>query len=180
MPNAQTDKLELHAAHIGTYYRRFDWFQLEPYADMDEDTAYVNNLHVRIIKADGDNFQVKLLKMSDGPSHSQANALSNEINYNIEQQDSVLTLSKGIAITEYNKFRNQRVFVTVAVPVGKRIEVDNSVANCYGNVHIGFHNDDDWNNHYDWQDDNDGYDWDHNIEYVMTAGWAKKNGWQGE
>ncbi|MDQ2751930.1 MAG: DUF2851 family protein, partial [Bacteroidota bacterium] len=93
-------------------------------------------------------------------------------NYNITQKDSVLTLSKGIAITENRKFRNQRLYVTVAVPVGKRILIDGSVANWYGNVHIGFRNDD-WNN-YSWRDANDGYDWDHDVEYVMTKDGLKR------
>ena len=172
LSDAKTNKLELHADRLGSYYRRYDWLQMEPFANIDEDTAYVNNLHVRIIKADADSFEVKLLKMSDGASREQANELSNEINYNITQKDSMLTLSKGIAITENRKFRNQRVYVTVAVPLGKRILIDGSVANWYGNVHIGFRSDD-WNN-YGWRNDNDGYDWDHDVEYIMTKDGLKR------
>ena len=172
LSDAKTNKLELHADRLGSYYRRYDWLQLEPFANIDEDTAYVNNLHVRIVKADADSFEVKLLKMSDGASREQANQLSNEIDYNITQKDSVLNLSKGISITENRKFRNQRVYVTVAVPVGKRILINGSVANWYGNVHIGFRNDD-WNN-YGWRDANDGYDWDHDVEYVMTKDGLKR------
>lgn len=174
LANAATNKIELHAARIGTYYRRFGWLTLEPFADLDEDTAYVNNLHVRIIKAEGDSFYVKLLKMSDGPNRARANELSNSFVYNVGQNDSILTLSKGIPISSSNKFRNQRVYVTVAVPVGKRIEVDGSVANWYGNIHIGWHGDEDWRYRNDWSDDNDGYSWDHNIEYVMTKDGLKR------
>ncbi|MDQ2753138.1 MAG: PspC domain-containing protein, partial [Bacteroidota bacterium] len=82
LSDAKTNKLELHADRLGSYYRRYDWLQMEPFANIDEDTAYVNNLHVRIVKADADSFEVKLLKMSDGASREQANELSNEINYN--------------------------------------------------------------------------------------------------
>ncbi len=172
LTNAKTNKLELQAAPIGTYYGRYDWLQMEPFANIDEDTAFVNNLHVRIIKADADSFEVKLLKMSDGASREQANELSNEIEYNVKQKDSALLLSKGIIITENRKFRNQRVYVTIAVPVGKQIMIDGSVANWYGNAHIGFRNDD-WNNNI-WRDDNNGYDWDHNVEYVMTKDGLKR------
>ena len=174
LSNAKTDKLELHSARMGSYYRRFNWLHMEPFANFDdEDTVYVNNLHVRIIKSASDSFEVKLLKMSDGPSRQQANELSSHIEYNIEQKDSILSLSKGIAITEDQKFRNQQVYVTIAVPIGKRILIDGSVANWDGNVHIGI-SDDDWRYRDGWQDDNDDYDWDHNVEYTMTKEGLKR------
>ena len=167
LSNPKTDKLELNAMRIGIYYERFDWLRLEPFANIDDDTAYVNNLHLRIVKADGDSFEVKMLKMSDGESRQYANELTNRIQYSIYQKDSTLTLSRGIAITENEKFRNQRVYVTVAVPVGKRIIIDGNVANWNGNVHFGWR-DDNWNNSERWNDDEKEYDWDHDVEYVMT------------
>ncbi len=173
LTNAKTDKLELHAARMGTYYHRFDWLRMEPFANIDEDTAYVNNLHVRITKASSDSFEVKLLKMSDGESRQQANELSDRIQYNINQQDSTLLLSKGIAITEEQKFRNQQIYVTVAVPVGKKILVDGSVANWDGNVHIGF-DDDNWRYRDNGRYENDDFDWDHNVEYIMTKDGLKR------
>jgi len=146
---------------------------MEPFANIDDDTAYVNNLHVRIIKARGDSFSVKLLKMSDGESRQQANDLSDAIHYHVEQTDSILLLSKGITITENQKFRNQRVYITVAVPVGKRILIDGSVANWDGNIYIGFHNGD-WRYQDGWKDDNEEYDWDHDVEYMMTKDGLKR------
>ncbi len=167
LSNPKVDKLELHATRIGNYYQRFDWLRLEPFANIDDDTAYVNNLHLRVVKAAGDSFEVKLLKMSDGESRQYANELANRIHYGINQKDSTLMLSRGIAITENEKFRNQRIYVTVAVPVGKRILVDGNVANWNGNVHFGWHNDN-WNDNERWNDEDRDYDWDHDVEYVMT------------
>ncbi len=174
LSNPYTEKLELKAARIGAYYNRFHWLRMEPFANIDEDTAYVNNLHVRIVKADGDSFYVRILKMSDGATRQQANELSNHIKYTAEQKDSVLLLSKGIAITKDQKFRNQQVFVTVAVPVGKRIRVDGSVADWNGNIHIGWR-DDNWRYNNDWRNYNDEeMDWDHDVEYIMTATGLKR------
>ncbi len=165
LSDPKSDKLELHADRINSYYRRHNWLTMEPFANFDDDTVYVNNLRVRILKGSNDSFEVKLLKMSDGASRQQANMLSQEIDYNVTQRDSILSLSKGIAITEDRKFRNQQVYLTVYVPVGKRILVDGSVANWNGNFHIGWR-DDNWRFHDDWNDDE--MDWDHDVEYVMT------------
>ena len=167
LENAKVDKLELQATRMGTYYRRYNWLRMEPFANIDEDTAYVNNLHLRIVKASSDSFEVKVLKLSDGASRQQANELSNFIRYNVAQKDSTLLLSKGIAITEDHKFRNQQIYVTVAVPVGKRILVDGSVANWDGNIQIGWNNND-WRYNNNWGDNDNELDWDHDVEYVMT------------
>lgn len=174
LTNARTNKLQLHAEYLSNYYRRYNWLRMEPFANIDsEDTVYVNNLHVRIVKATSDSFEVKLLKMSNGASRPQANELSSRIDYSMAQHDSVLSLSKGIAITEAQKFRNQQIYVTVAVPVGKRIVVDGNVANWNGNMHIGWH-DNDWGDYERWNGDDREYDWDHDVEYVMTKDGLKR------
>ena len=43
------------------------------------------------------------------------------------QIDSVLMVDRGIPVTRQNKFRNQRVVLTIYVPVGRQIRVDKSV-----------------------------------------------------
>ena len=174
LDNAKTDKLEVRASRLGAYYHRFNWLHIEPFADIDEDTAYINNLRVRVVKADGDSFYVKLLKMSDGSTREEANQLSNTIEYSAVQKDSVLTLNKGIAINREQKFRNQHVYVTVAVPVGKKIIIDGSVTDWNGNIQFGFHNDDYWRNYDHWNGDEREYDWDHDVEYLMTKDGLKR------
>jgi hypothetical protein len=86
------------------------------------------------------------------------------ISYNINQQDSALLFERGIAITKNDKFRNQSVYVTVYVPVGKRIIVNNGIG--WGNdFHIELGGDvDDWY----WRNDEEGYNWSDNVEYIMT------------
>ncbi len=174
LADAKTDKLEVRASRLGAYYHRYNWLHFEPFADVDEDTAYINNLRVRVVKAEGDSFYVKLLKMSDGPTRAEANRLRDAIEYNATQKDSVLTLSKGIAINREEKFRNQHVYVTVAVPVGKRILIAGSVNDWNGNVHFGFRNDEYWRNYDHWNGDEREYDWDQDVEYVMTKEGLKR------
>jgi hypothetical protein len=105
--------------------------------------------------------------MSNGESKVQASKLASAINFNVVQNDSVMTVDKGISITKQDKFRNQQVILTVAVPVGKRILInenmgwDNNVR-----VNIGHSND-----YWEWENnmENVSLHWDHNVEYVMTA-----------
>ena len=64
------------------------------------------------------------------------------------------------------------LFYSIAVPVGKRIKIDNNVGGWEGKLHFGWHNDaDDWR----WNNDPDyGMPWEYNVEYVMTNDGLKR------
>ncbi|WP_153798284.1 PspC domain-containing protein [Foetidibacter luteolus] len=170
LSNPGAAKLELRAQPFGKYYSTGNWLRLEPFADIDEDTANVRNVQIRIIKSATDSFQVTMLKMANGRDRQAADELARKINYHIEQKDSVLLLDKGIAITPNEKFRNQMVYVTIAVPVGKRIEIDNKAGGWGRDAHFGW--DDDWN----WRDNyfENAFNWNHDVEYIMTNDGLKR------
>ena len=169
LTNAKVNKLEIRlSGYDGKYYTNHNrWLEIEPFAGFTEDTAYVPNTRIRIVKSKTDSFKVMVLKMSDGYSKSQATELAEKITYNITQTDSVLALYKGITINKTDKFRNQRIVITIAVPVGKRILIDDKIG-WKRNVYIGFNND--WDNHWRGKDfyNDDEQDWDANKEYTMT------------
>jgi prefoldin subunit 5 len=159
-------KLEIKAASMGRYYNS-DWFELEPFNFYNEDTVFVRNIRLRITKSPTDSFQVMMVKRANGDSRNQAGKVASRINFNISQIDSSLSLDKGIAITKQDKFRNQQVIVTVAVPVGKRIYINDNIGR--GNsvrVHMGHSDNDDR----DWENnmESESFNWRHNVEYVMT------------
>ena len=158
-------KLEIKSASFGKYYTG-SWLRLEPFASFDDDTVYVRNIRLRIIKSPTDSFQVIMVKMANGSSKNRAEQIVSKINYNIVQNDTVLMLDKGIAITQQDKFRNQQVIITVAVPVGKRIYINDNVS--FGHIErIDFGRDDDY---WDWENNMESVSlrWDRNVEYVMT------------
>lgn len=139
-------------------------WRFHPFSNMDQDTIFVKNINIRIVKSENDSFSVKMLKVSNGTSREQANALANKIEYAVYQKDSFLLLGRGIAITPTDKFRNQQVFLTIAVPVGKRIKVDDD-RDFNNNFHIGVN---DFGS-YRWKIGEGGkYDWDEDVEYIMT------------
>ena len=166
LTNAKVDKLEVALTGYTNNWHGKHWLKLEPFEGIDTDTVFVPNTDVRIIKSLSDSFEVTVLKMSNGDSRSAATDLANKIKYSITQKDSILSLYKGIQINTTDKFRNQRMIITIAVPVGKRIKIDDKIG---WRTHLDFgSNNNDWN----WSDDfgnEDEMNWETNKEYIMAA-----------
>ena len=164
--NPKVNSLELTIPPSNKYFSSRRWFKMEPFATFDEDTVFVQNIRVRIVKSASDSFQVIMVKMANGRSKNDADAIAGKINYNINQKDSVLMLDKGIALTQTEKFRNQQVILTIAVPVGKRIKVNEKIGwNNYTHVSVGW-DDEDWGWNY-YSDQNE-EKWRSNVEYIQT------------
>ncbi len=171
LANPSVSKLELKDAPDTRYYVNNSWLHLEPFASIDQDTVRVKNIRLRIMKSANDSFQVSVLKMASGASRQEAEDRVEAMSYSINQQDSLLEFERGFAITPKEKFRNQIIYVTVRVPVGKRILVDrNTYWNDYVHIGMGWEmNDWDWRN-----EDNNGFNWESDVEYVMTENGLKR------
>jgi phage shock protein PspC (stress-responsive transcriptional regulator) len=162
--NPKTDKLEVRYAKNNRYYFNTSFLNLQPFATIDEDTVYVRNIHLRILKSDNDSFQITTLKMAYGSSRGAAEERARHIVFNINQKDSTLYFDRGIPINRDDKFRNQSIYATIYVPVGKKIIITDDIG-WNNDFHFDFGNDvNDW----EWRNDDNGYGWDHNIEYIMT------------
>lgn len=171
LSNASVNRLDIKTTSRRKYYDD-NWLRLEPFNSFSDDTVYVSNVRLRIIKSTTDSFQVYMVKMANAGSKSKADEIASRINFNIAQTDSTLLLDKGIAITQRDKFRNQQVIVTVAVPVGKRFYVNENVG--WGNnvrVTIGRNND-----YRDWEEneETEALSWRHGVEYMMTEKGLKR------
>jgi len=145
LSNPTVNMLEISNNNTGRYNR----FIMEPFGSINEDTAYVDNVSIRIIKSTNDSFQVTLTKFCSGRTRHYADTLAALMNYNVSQKDSTLLIDRGIPITEQDKFRNQHVVINIAVPVGKRIKINNRVG---------------WSNwerfQFPWSENGDDYDWE--------------------
>lgn len=159
------NKLELMYKPSGEYYTNHS-FRLEPFSFVDEDTAYLENVQVRITKSNTDSFKVSLLKMANGGSKSKAAELASKISYSLNQLDSLLMMDRGFGINRHDKFRNQQVILVVAVPVGKKIKI-NEHGNWGNHVHLDMGRDDYW----EWENNigSIAYNWEPNVDYVMTV-----------
>ena len=163
--NPTIDKLEITAKSPLYKYNRSRFLRFEPFQGIQEDTAYVNNVDVRIVKATNDSFRITVIKTATGRARNIAEENAARIQYSGVQKDSVLLMDKGIAINKTDKFRNQRVVLTIYVPVGKRIKIDKSIS-WFNDVHFG----NNWDNG-DWyyDSDSDAQDWKTGVEYKMGA-----------
>ncbi len=143
--NPAANMMEVSYNNQGRYNR----FRIEPFGSINEDTAYVDNVSVRIVKSTNDSFQVTLTKFVNGRTRHYADTLAALMNYTVSQKDSTLLLGRGIPITEQDKFRNQHLVVTIAVPVGKMITI---------NKRLGWGN---WERfQFPWTENGDDYDWE--------------------
>jgi len=165
--NPTVDKLEITGPDDITWYNaRNNFFRFAPFTNInDEDTLYLSNVHFRIVKSNNDSFQVSIMKLANGESRKDAEQIAAKYDYTLTQYDTLLRTPVGIAITRNNKFRNQHAIVTVAVPVGKRIKIDQKIWKTpSGRVNIEFDNS-------DWDDSwgNEERGWTTNVEYIMKA-----------
>jgi hypothetical protein len=143
-------------------YGRF--FKMDGLLSMTDDSIYLNNVRVRISKSPDSLYHSYAIKSSHAGDDAAALRNARNITYQVNQQDSVLYLSRGFAVQKGTRFRNQGVVVTIQVPVGKRIQVDRSVSRKLNWFRMdGRHNDwdEDWEDYQSWSD---------NVEYIMTVG----------
>ncbi len=164
LSNPGISKMEITANVPDKKYYSNRWFRMEPFEALDEDTAFVRNISVHIIKSPNDSFRVTMMKMVRGNKRQYADTLASLINFNAYQQDSLLLIDRGIAINKTDKFRNQRIVLTVYVPVGKQIRIDRSVGWGHNvNFEGGPWGNNDWNVEFD--DVEEG--WDEGVDYIM-------------
>jgi len=163
LTNPGVAKLEVTTNSPNKKYYRNNWFRIEPFENIEEDTAIVRNIRVHIIKSPNDSFRVTMIRTACSFDKNDANRLANLIDYQVMQMDSLLIIDKGIMINRTDKFRNQGVTITIYVPVGKHIKINNNVG--WGNdVHFGGWRDD---RYIESDDVEEG--WDQGVDYIMTA-----------
>jgi len=180
--NPAVEYLEVTATPRMKYYEQ-RWFNIEPFQVYNDDTVRVRNLKIRIVQSKTDSFDIKYVTMSNGKSISEANLLAEKINFSVMQQDSSLFLDRGIAITNKDKFRNQHVIMTIAVPVGKRFKINNKgwSQTTINMNHRGIRTetinqfgDDSWVDEWNENWDGESFSYDRGVEYKMTVDGLEK------
>lgn len=162
LANASVNKLEVTTVAPTSKYYRNQWFRMEPFSVVEDDTAMVGNVRVHIIKSATDSFRVTVLKLANGRNRRSADTLAADIPFTAYQNDSLLVMDRGIPINKTDKFRNQRVIVTIYVPVGKQIRVNDNIG--WGNhIEISGPGSNDWN----LEMDDVEHGWEKNVDYIM-------------
>ncbi len=169
-----SNKLFVTTPRISYNFEGSDWYGIHWEDDglfygINEDSLIMRTVRVSVVKSNDKDYHLQMVKFSHGINPALAKTNAQKIDFRINQTDSVLTLPNGFAITRDNKFHNQQVLVIIEVPVGKKIELDESI-NGYKwfNVNFNYNRRRGWN--VEWEDNwNEGYSWRENTEYVMTT-----------
>jgi phage shock protein PspC (stress-responsive transcriptional regulator)/ElaB/YqjD/DUF883 family membrane-anchored ribosome-binding protein len=134
------------------------------------DTLMLNNVKIKIFKSKDSAYHLTRVRLSRGNTREAARKTAGNIQFNIEQRDSLLLLPAGFAVSEGDKFRNQQVMLILEVPVGKRIILKDAVHR-YSWYNINYRSG--FNEGYD-EPFNEGESWDDNTEYIMSPDGLKK------
>lgn len=166
-----TGKLWIDVERNNVRYYGDDWFGIDwdhdmPFYGINHDTLMMKTVRINIVKSKDSVYHVYKVRFSRGNNPDVAKTIAGKIAFDVKQQDSVLLLAKGFAISRDEKFRNQQVLIVIEVPVAKKIQLDNSI-DSYDWFSINFNRRRGYNN--DWDDNWDfSYHWDDNVEYTMT------------
>jgi phage shock protein PspC (stress-responsive transcriptional regulator) len=172
MTQPSAGKLTLKLTPEKVSYEGSDWFGINwdndaPFFSLNEDSVMMTTIRISLVKSVDSAYHMQLVRFAHGNNPALAKNVASQIQFNVQQRDSVVYLPLGFSITPAQKFRNQQVLVVVSIPVGKKILVDRSVDDYHWfNIDAGMHHRG-WN--LDWNDNGDnGNYWTSNVEYIMT------------
>lgn len=103
-------------------YAQFD-FEMNDFkmAVVDGREVMIGNPRLDVEKSSTENFVVVVRKAARGKSRELAKENTDDIVYNFNQKDSTLFFDPDFVLKEGSKWRDQEVFITIRVPEGKSI-----------------------------------------------------------
>ncbi len=125
-----------YANYYGSDWFGFNWDDEEDYHSDNNDWSFyginadsllLRDIRINLAKSNDENYHIKMFKFSRGRNAMQAKEHATQINFNLVQTDSIITLPNGFFVTQKDKFRNQQVLVIIEVPQGKKIQMDGSI-----------------------------------------------------
>ncbi|HSB92254.1 MAG TPA: PspC domain-containing protein, partial [Flavitalea sp.] len=164
-------KLYVQTTNTNVGYYGSDWFGIDqdddwPIYGLNQDTLLLKTVRVNIVKSSDSTFHLYKVKFGRGIDPSSARNIAEKIQFDIQQQDSAIILPRHFSISHGDKWRNQQVMIVIEMPVGKKIQMDNSL-NLYNWFNINSDGRHGWNVQFDGNWDN-GSNWGTGTEYIMT------------
>ena len=131
LPTA-TDTLSLELTdndYFNTHQRSVSY-----HYDDELEALLTTEVSLDIQKATGDQFELKMKKSSNGESQKQAKINASKIHYNYTIEDDILYFNNYLNLEEDEGFRFQSLELTLYVPEGKTVYLDNSLKHFIYNV----------------------------------------------
>ncbi len=104
-----------------------------------KEKLYVSNVNLKIRESDSDISYVKIYKRSSGVSTFKAKEEANSILYNFKLEGNAILLDTFFLTEIENKYRNQKVTVSLYIPKGRIIFLDESLYNFLQNTNFAKH-----------------------------------------
>ncbi len=96
------------------------------YDENDTERIYSNNIRVNIYGSNDENIYLKTRKKSQGESRSAARGNAEMISYNFQLTEDELNLDGYFLADSNHKFKEQKIYVDLYIPVNKTIYLDRS------------------------------------------------------
>ncbi len=96
------------------------------YDENDTERIYSNNIRFNVYQSDDDNFYLKTRKKSQGSSRNMARENAQMISYDFDLNDNELNLDGYFLADADHKYREQKVYVDLYIPIDKTIYFDKS------------------------------------------------------
>lgn len=98
-----------------------------PFYDINEDSIFLTTVKLSMVKSADSAFHVYRVRESRGSSAQKSNLAAANIQFEPTLHDSLLLLPSGFGVGRGDKFRNQRVWVVIEVPVGREITFSDDI-----------------------------------------------------
>ena len=113
-----------------------DWYQ--NYEDtwnmISTDDRFYGKINLDIAPGEFNNFELSVLKNSQGRDRAEASLNAGRLDYDWEQEGNTLLLDPYFSLKKSNKWRSPGTKVTILVPPGKFIRLDNNTRYFLQNV----------------------------------------------
>ena len=96
--------------------------------NINQDSIMLSTVRISMVKSNDSDYHVYRVRSSRGRNIEEATNTASTINFDVTQNDSTITLPKGFFITKKSKFRNQRVWMVMEIPVGKKISFSRNIS----------------------------------------------------
>ncbi len=93
---------------------------------IENDYILTDNLEIDVIQSKTENIYLRLNKSSRGGNRKEAGSRAEKIDFTYELEENELKVSQYIDFPLEDKFRNQEVKISIALPVGKSIYLSSS------------------------------------------------------
>lgn len=145
-----------------------DWDNF-PYYTINEDSLLFSNIKLQIVQSQDSLYHVRTISSSSGRDLKIARMNAGGFSYPIQQQDSLLFLPEFFSAPISQGFRLQGMIVEIAVPLGKKIEIDERLDD-YDN----FTSNSSVRRKLRKSRNSKVFDWDYGEEYILENGGLNK------